>query len=240
LYRVRSSQQVLDQFWGPVLRSSGPALLCLGDRASWESGRAATGVDAASAKNLTVDEYIGNQDRVAMTDVLTLNRVAATLQSLGKGYRIKNASETNLSDLREGPVVLIGGGNNSWTLRLTASLRFSFVMESDGGRIVDKQNPSQMNWKVPLSTPYRLLNEDYGIVARLKDPTTDQPVIVAAGLAAQGTIATGEMLSNPEFLQGLLLHAPANWQHMNLEAVIATEVVDGKSGPPRVIAVNFW
>ena len=238
VHRNRSGQQVMEQFWGPILNSPGAALLCLGDRASWDNERASVGT--ANSKNLTVGEYIQNEDHVVMTDVLALNRMAATLQSLGKGYRIKNASTTTLADLREGPVVLIGGINNGWTVRLTAALRFSFALDADGGRIVDRQNPSPGKWSVPLSTPYRRLNEDYGIIARLKDPTTDQPVIIAAGLAAQGTVAAGEMLSNQEYLRGIVQQAPKNWQNMNMEAVIATEVIEGKSGPPRVVAAYFW
>jgi hypothetical protein len=171
-----------------------------------------------------------------MTDVLTMTHIAATLQGLGKQYRIKNASDTDLSDLRSGPVILIGGENNSWTLRVTAPLRFSFAMDSTGGRIIDKKAPTETSWAVALSTPYRKLSEDYGIVARLKDPTTDRFVIVAAGLAAQGTIAAGEMISNPEYLKSL----PDGWRHKNMEAVIETEVINGEPGPPRVVAIEFW
>jgi hypothetical protein len=38
-----------------------------------------------------------------------------------------------------------------------------------------------------------------------------------------------------------LLHdAPANWRNMNMEAVIETQVIEGRSGPPKVRAVEFW
>jgi hypothetical protein len=238
--RNRSGQQVMEQFWGPTLNSPGAALLCLGDRASWDNERASLGTADANSKNLTVGDYIQNEDHVVMTDVLALNRVASMLQSFGKGYRIKNASTTTLADLRDGPVVLIGGINNEWTVRLTAPLRFSFALDADGGRIVDRQNSSPGRWSVPLSTPYLRLSKDYGIIARLTDPTTDQPVIIAAGLAAQGTVAAGEMLSNQEYLRGILQQAPKNWRNMNMEAVIATEVIEGKSGPPHVVAAYFW
>src|SRR5208283_2609703 len=116
VHRKWSGQQVMEQFWGPILNSPGAALLCLGDRASWDNAQASVGTAVANARNLTVGEYIQNEDHVVMTDVLALNRMAATLQSLGKGYRIKDASTTTLADLRDGPVVLIGGINNGWTV----------------------------------------------------------------------------------------------------------------------------
>ncbi len=235
-----ANQGILTEFWGPIVNSPDTALLCLGDRASWNSARATEAQSDGANGNITVGQYIDNQNIVFMTDVLTMNRLAATLQGLGKRYRIKNASDTDLSDLRSGPVILIGGGNNNWTLRVTEPLRFSFAMDSGGGRIVDKKSPTQTSWAVPLATPYRKLSEDYGIVARLKDPTTDRFAIVAAGLASEGTIAAGEMLSNPEYLKGLTSHAPKGWQYKNMEAVIETEVINGEAGPPRVVAVDFW
>ena len=241
VHRSRTaSQEILNQFWGPIVNSSDTAILCLGDRASWDSSQAATDPNNGTARNITVGEFIESQGHVVMTDVLTMDRLAATLQTLGKQYRIKNASDTDLADLRSGPVILIGIGNNSWTLRVTDPLRFSFVMDSVGGRIIDKKALTQTSWAVPLSTPYRQLKEDYGIVARFKDPTTDRFVVVAGGLAAQGTIAAGEMISNPEYLKSLFSRAPDGWQHKNMEAVITTEVINGEGGPPRVLAVDFW
>jgi hypothetical protein len=34
--------------------------------------------------------------------------------------------------------------------------------------------------------------------------------------------------------------APSDWRHKNAEVVLATQVIDGKSGPPRVLATYFW
>ena len=240
IQRARARNDVVNQFWGPLLNSPNPALLCLGDRASWDLEQKDPNADRTDPMNLTVDQYIGKENEVFMTDVLTMNRIAATLQSLGKRYRIQDSADTNYSDLRAGPAVLIGADNNIWTHRITQSLRFTFALNAEGGSIIDTQNPAEKDWAVPLSTPYRKLDKDYGIVARLRDPSTDQPVFISAGLASQGTIAAGEMLSNPEYLKGLLQRAPKNWQNMNMEAVITTEVIDGKSGPPRVLAAYYW
>ena len=37
-----------------------------------------------------------------------------------------------------------------------------------------------------------------------------------------------------------LFFAPADWQHKNLELVLAVNVVDGRPGPPRIVASYFW
>ena len=34
--------------------------------------------------------------------------------------------------------------------------------------------------------------------------------------------------------------APKGWEHMNLQVVIATEVINGVSGPPSILRVHFW
>jgi hypothetical protein len=90
------------------------------------------------------------------------------------------------------------------------------------------------------SPPYSKLGEDYAIVARYLDQTTGQLVVVAAGIGGNGTISAGEFLTDRKFLAQLVEHAPKDWARKNVEAVIATQVIDGKSGPPRVVAVHFW
>jgi hypothetical protein len=77
-------------------------------------------------------------------------------------------------------------------------------------------------------------------VARIHDSTTGQPVIIAAGISEEGTEAAGEILYNPVYLDSLLAKAPADWEQKNLEAVIETQVIQGHSGPPNVLAVETW
>jgi hypothetical protein len=31
-----------------------------------------------------------------------------------------------------------------------------------------------------------------------------------------------------------------DWNHHNIEFVLETQVIDGRSGPPRVVAVHVW
>jgi hypothetical protein len=33
---------------------------------------------------------------------------------------------------------------------------------------------------------------------------------------------------------------PPNWKQKNLEIVLETQVIQGRSGPPRIAAVHVW
>jgi len=180
----------------------------------------------------------GSQN-LTLPDVTTLTKVAGVLQSLGKAYRIRGESVASFADLRDGPVVLIGAFNNDWTIRLTGAQRFSFEQAGDFRWIKDSQNPSRKDWAVNLTTPYLKLSEDYAVISRRLDPTTDRVVVVAAGLLGYGTMAAGEFLTSPEYLTAMAKTAPKDWEHKNLQVVLATKVIAGNSGPPRVVATYF-
>jgi hypothetical protein len=51
-----------------------------------------------------------------------------------------------------------------------------------------------------MTVPHLQLTEDYAIVARLLDPTTERMMVVAAGIGKFGTEAAGEFLADPEHL----------------------------------------
>jgi hypothetical protein len=77
-------------------------------------------------------------------------------------------------------------------------------------------------------------------VARIHDNTTGQPVIIIAGILGEGTEAASEVLYNPTYLDLLLQKAPKNWDRMNLEALIETNVFENNPGPPNILAVETW
>ena len=80
---------------------------------------------------------------------------------------------------------------------------------------------------------------DYGLVASYLDPETEQYGMIAAGIGKSGTEAATDFLTNPKGLTDWLRSAhppPGN----NLELVIATDVIEGKHGPPHVLAVTSW
>ena len=68
-----------------------------------------------------------------------------------------------------------------------------------------------MDWR----TPYLDLTDDYAIVSRVSDPTTDETVVVAAGITKYGTLAAGESLTSSR-IEELSKYAPSGWRRKNL------------------------
>ena len=232
----------IDRFWAPITEGTSTATYCLGEPAK--------NIDVGSINSL--DSPPSGPDprplyfrlhlsgHLALADVITLTRTAAALETQHKAFRVLPASEASFAQLREGPIVLIGGFDNVWTLRVTQKLRFGFESKDGVALLVDRKSPQQTSWATAWDLPYQKLSRDYAIVARMHDPVTGQPVIVAAGISEEGTEAAGEILYNPLYLDSLLAKLPPNWEQLNMEAVIETQVIEGHPGPPNILAVETW
>lgn len=250
--RLGRSPTPVDQFWRPVLNSPNPALLCIGQRSflgsSPESpsepapdiGRFA---DARGRRDRPIAlfelYYLGSRN-VALCDAMTLGKFVGLLQSKSKAYQIRGQSSTTLANLRSGPIILVGAFNNDWTMRLMGPLRFSFERDNDVFWIRDRQKPSQPRRSVNYAMSYLNLTEDFALISRVYDPTTGHMVVVAAGLTGYGTMAAGEFLTDAAHLQALVNGAPKDWDRKNLQVVIATTVIKGNYGPPRMLERHFW
>jgi hypothetical protein len=238
VWLVQLKTTTMDQFWRPILDSPGAVLLVTGGGVSWSELPAGS---PASAAPLSIHEQ-QSRDLEALSDAATLADVAGILRSYRKAYLIRPSALMDLPQLRTGSAVLIGALNNPWTLRLTANLRFNFMRDeaTNTSWIQDRKNPGMGNWKVVITTPYTSVSEDWAVISRFRDPDTEHWIVAAAGLCRWGTIATGEFLTNPVYLEELARRAPANWRHKNLQAVIATKVINGQPGPPRILTTEFW
>ena len=233
----------IDRFWETFLSSPNPTTFCLGEPAKNIDMEAINSFEApvdspAQPQKLYVRLHLSGN--LALADVITLTRTAAALEARHKAFRVVPASEASFAQLREGPIVLIGAFDNIWTLRVTQKLRFGFESKDGVALIVDRKSQTQTTWATAWDLPYQKLSRDYAIVARIHDSTTGQPVIIAAGISEEGTEAAGEILYNPVYLDSLLAKAPADWEKMNMEAVIETQVIEGHSGPPNILAVETW
>lgn len=227
LSAVGRRTSALDRFWTPVLASDDPVSLYIGGYT--------TGKDVVSVMDLMENE------RVAFSDATALAKLTSLLAARKKPYRFRLQTSSQIEDLKDGPALLIGAFNNSWALRLTGQLRYRFVPnhQTHINSIRDSQNAS-VAWAGDVSAPYREMKEDYAIVSRVVDPSTGKIVVTASGLAKFGTEAAGEFLTSPRAMDQIETSAPRNWDRMNLEIVIATDVVGRRAGPPRVVATHFW
>lgn len=229
---------VLKQFWEPFVKSNEPVLFCIADQVQYSTIRLRDAADPQRETTLS-DTMIA----IIIDDVSPLVSVAGMLRTYGKTYRVQGESATSLTDLRRGPSVLIGAFDNSWTLRLTSPLRFHFANDQAMTQfwIEDRANPGKRQWVLNRSEQLQTgVYKDYAIVARLVDPNTDQYVVVAAGVSRGGTVAAGEFLVDPKRMDEMLNLVPRDWKRKNLEIVLETQVIQGRSGPPRISAVHVW
>ena len=106
--------------------------------------------------------------------------------------------------------------------------------------IEDRQNPTQQSWSNNFNAPFAAMNTDFGLITRVFDSTTERPVVVVSGIAAYGTIAAGEFLTNEKYMQMVAAKAPKGWERRNVQVVFSTSVINGNSGPPEILATHFW
>lgn len=228
-----------DSFWRPILSSRAPVLLCVGNL---EGGRGAPGGGPGLSSTLTLKEFHSAESQtVHVYDAMTLARFAGLMQASGKQYQIASQSDATFTDLQKGPAILVGLMNNNWTERLVPQLRFT-VEHPEAGRITirDRKNPSNKEWSVDYATPYLDVTKDYAIVLRMADPKTEQMVVVAAGITVFGTFAAGEFLTDKNEMKKLAQFAPPGWEGKNMELVLSTDVIRGRSGPVTIVAAQFW
>jgi hypothetical protein len=233
-----SRPSALKQFWEPFIKSPEAVLFCIADQNQYSSIRLRDAADPQHETTLNDTMVL-----IFIDDVSPLVNVAGLLRTYGRTYRVQGEASTTLTDLRRGPSVFIGAFDNGWTLRLTAPLRFHFANDPAMTQfwIEDRANPGKQTWTLDRSIQQQTgTYKDYAIVARLIDPNTDQFVVVAAGIGRGGTVAAGEFLVDAHRMEDLLKQVPSNWKQKNMEIVLETQVIQGRSGPPRINAVHVW
>lgn len=227
-FRPLKQPTSMERFWAPISSASTRITYCIGEPMA--------AVDHQRMTPSGVPTF-GGMD---VSDVITLARSIVPLVPRHDAFRVVPATEASYAELREGPFVLIGAFDNQWTMRIMQDLPFNFAYVNQLREVVDRRSTNGRFWTLGWKVPRAQLAKDYGVVARIHDKVTGQPVIILAGILGEGTQAASELASNPEYLNAMLQKVPKNWDQMNLEAVIETDVIDGHPGPPTVVAVTTW
>jgi len=165
-------------------------------------------------------------------------RISELLGAKGKPFQILGDRNTSYHDLRGRPAILLGQLNNQWTLGLTTGLRY-YLGKNAANRsyeVHDRRNSG----KVIAFTPQSNRTEEFAIVSRILDVSTEKAVITATGATSFATIAAVDFLTHANYMQEAFRGAPSNWYRKNIEVVIKATVVGGSPGPPRAIATYFW
>jgi hypothetical protein len=223
-WRHNDRANSVDKFWTSFTTPSKPVLLVL---------------PAIARAAAPLPQYHYEAESVAIEDAEVARRISNEFRARNLDSHLVLATRVSLSDLRDSPFVLIGAMDNVWTMRLSQSLPFAFERSDDRryGRIVDRKDP-KTSWTEDFSVPNQQIVQDYGIVARFTDPTAEQPTVLIAGISAEGTLAAGEAVTTPKYLDMLL--KASGGQGKNFEAVIDTRVIGGQSGPPQIVAMRTW
>jgi hypothetical protein len=221
----------LERFWEPITSASTRVTYCLGMPMP---------TNATDQAQINLSQGMPVNGGLDSSDVITLARSILPLAPRHDAFRVVSAYQTPFNELRESPFVLIGAYDNIWTMRITQDLPFGFEIDNQVRKLVDRKSAQPRFWTLEWQVPYTKLAKDYAIVARIHDNVTGQPVMILAGILGEGTEAASEVISNPIYLDAMLKKAPKNWEQLNLEAVIETNVIEGHPGPPNVLAVETW
>ncbi len=101
------------------------------------------------------------------------------------------------------------------------------------------EHPENAAWTVDLSLPYGAWKSDYAILPRMDDSTTGVPVLIEAGLGNDGSLAASELITS-DTLALKLATEPLCRNKSNFEAVIQTDIIDTRPGPPHILRMNCW
>jgi hypothetical protein len=237
----RSSAEMA--FWEPILDTRQPVLLALGDV---PNGPPHSQANPGEPAPTPVIAQPSAQGTVPLADAVTMARLYSALQAHGNRIVVRPGNSISFSDLREGPVVLIGAFNNPWSLRLIGKLRFSLALDDVGQLIYirDSRNPDARNWSWGTHQPVSNIGgagapvlHDYALISRVRSPQTGHFLVVVGGLFVYGTQAAGEFLSDPEALKALSKVASMDGKK-SLQIVLETTVTDATPGPARVVAIS--
>jgi hypothetical protein len=226
-YRTAHTRTPLDAFWAPLLRDQRTVLVCSGGavfKPDNYSGVTTAGKDI---------DYPFVSSQIASS----IARVSGLVARSGAQMNLQFSATTPLNMLRDQPVVLLGGYNNLWTLRLLDGLPMHFSPEANAS-IVDTGKPNQ-RWARDQSQPYSSA-DDYALIARFRDPTTDSWVLVLAGLGRNGTEAATQFVTTPRYMEMLRDTAGGDLSKKDIEVVLKTSVIEGKTGAPSILAWRTW
>ena len=247
----------IDELWRPLLANRQTIIFCLpvGIRSGAETA-AAAGIlvgehapntdnvippvliasDSSSAPTFLAREVLG--ENVEFSDTLATFRLSNYLAARHRESIFRSNTSTTLNDLRQGPVVLIGGLDNQWTLRALAPLRYRFAgTDHEQYWIIDTKNPSMKDWRLDLDAPLSDVKRDFAIIARIHDESIGQVEMIVAGIGMSGTAAAGEFLVDPQGMEELRRRIGSGFRDHDFEVVLGMDVVDGVAGSPRILDV---
>jgi hypothetical protein len=236
--QYRSSTELA---WGDILDNRSTTSIVVGEHSLNSNPYSTTDPNSTIDQTSTSARHHMNTETLSYSETRALVRLVRILDGYKIQYNLLSVSGTTFADLRQGPAILLGGLNNPWTLRAQEQLRYRLATDNNGlDWISDARDPGSRKFFVDVKLPYSSLSADYAIVARFYDSNTQKPTLVVAGLAEDGTKAASEFITDEKQLQESVGESLRGSKGKNFEVVLGTHVINGVSGPPRVLAKEIW
>jgi hypothetical protein len=222
----RKEATVFEKFWAPVfsMKAGDSLLLCPG--AVVFSSTEQTGV--AVANNDQQDSMISSETGSSIGQLTNL------FGTRNVPFLLRLPTAIPSTSVADHSVVLIGAYSNPLSMQSVSNLRYRFSAQPTQS-IYDATQPAVL-WARPRSWSNKLGN-DYGLIARIKNPQTGRYAVVLAGLGHSGTEAATTFVTSPTLMNTLSTRLPPDWAEENLEIVIRTEVREAKSTDPTIEAI---
>ncbi len=238
-YISMRSATAQEAFWKPILDARSPVPLILGE---------SKGLPTTPPENQ--EPYlpvlpISRNGSIPFGDTVTATRVATFMGGHGKDILVRREDSSSLSDLNQGPIILVGAFTNDWNLLLTRQLRFTFAIDAVKQLIYikDAKNPSARGWCWSTSKPLdhkrgpgSPILTDYALISRTWNAETGHVILSVGGLYTYGTEAAGVFLTDPNTMRGLGNPSDLKDIHKSVQIVLKTTVTDETPGAPQVVA----
>lgn len=246
----------MDRFWAPILDDRAPAVICIeqplriyrfvGSRGD-ELNQKMVGLPpappppASVRENTTIklSDLVPSGERYfSYGDLMASGRLVELMVRKGKPVEILGDRLTTYHDLRGRPAILLGQFNNKWTVGLTSGLRYYLYKSIPNRRyeVHDRRDPAKVLYSVSLGDR----PEEYAIVSRVFDVSTEKTVIAVTATSTYGTLAAGDFLTHEAYIEEAFRQAPPDWWKKNLQVVLRSKMVAGAPGPPKAILTFFW
>ena len=169
--------------------------------------------------------------------VVAAVKISKLLTEQGIRFELRFGEEATYSEMRESPVIIIGGINSDWSTQLTSGSAFVFDQSVEAPSIRETGGAKRV-WRIERNSSDT--TKDFGLITRQFSERTGHFLVQVAGISHFGTEAASEILTDPQELASALRANGVQEFGKNLQIVVSTDITNDQSGPPHVIAVNSW
>lgn len=244
VWRQRTAATPLDRFWGPLIGSASPVVVCASGGPAI-SARTNEVLDALRRPGATrvfgsEDFQLSRQAQTSWPTVQAIADVSRMLGAAGKDFQLRVSDQMSFEQVKTQPIVMIGMFSNPWTIELTRQLRYSFAPTSEGKYVVKDATRSEPLRKVEGLYPISPMPVDYALVTRLLDPQQDRRLVAMGGISGLGTRVAADFATSARHWEQFARMAPAGWESKNVQVLLETRIVGDTPNPPTIVAVHVW